>query len=144
MLWDPFLMKKLIKNGVCGSMNSAHVHCSQLKSQQNRLWRRKKKIWKRERRRAIQTAPLVFLFGTTYLIKIENFLLKILLIKIKVSWNNTVRLINSIKNTIKLINNSKNNLNSKITQPKLLMNLTYCERHAIWTWDIDKNLKLIF
>ena len=28
MLWDPFLMKKLIKNEICGSMNSAHVHCS--------------------------------------------------------------------------------------------------------------------
>ena len=26
-MWDPFLMKKLIKNEICGSMNSAYVHC---------------------------------------------------------------------------------------------------------------------
>ena len=31
MLWDPFLMKKLIKNEICGSVNSAHKHCSQQK-----------------------------------------------------------------------------------------------------------------
>ena len=29
VLWDPFLMKKLIKSGVCGIVNSAQVHCSQ-------------------------------------------------------------------------------------------------------------------
>ena len=28
MLWDPFLMKKLIKNEICGSVNSAYMHCS--------------------------------------------------------------------------------------------------------------------
>ena len=28
MSWDPFLMKKLIKNEICGSVNSAHMHCS--------------------------------------------------------------------------------------------------------------------
>ena len=27
-MWDPFLMKKLIKNEICGSMNSVYVHCS--------------------------------------------------------------------------------------------------------------------
>ena len=26
-MWDPFLMKKLIKNEICGSVNSAYVHC---------------------------------------------------------------------------------------------------------------------
>ena len=26
--WDPFLMKKLIKNEICGSVNSAQMHCS--------------------------------------------------------------------------------------------------------------------
>ena len=30
-MWDPFLMKKLIKNEICGSVNSAYVHCSQQK-----------------------------------------------------------------------------------------------------------------
>ena len=29
--WDPFLMKKLIKNIICGSVNSAYVHCSRQK-----------------------------------------------------------------------------------------------------------------
>ena len=28
MPWDPFLMKKLIKNEICGSVNSAYMHCS--------------------------------------------------------------------------------------------------------------------
>ena len=27
-MWDPFLMKKLIKNKICGSVNSAYMHCS--------------------------------------------------------------------------------------------------------------------
>ena len=27
-MWDPFLMKKLIKNEICGFVNSAYVHCS--------------------------------------------------------------------------------------------------------------------
>ena len=27
-MWDPFLMKKLIKNEICGSINSAYMHCS--------------------------------------------------------------------------------------------------------------------
>ena len=30
---DPFLMKKLLKSGICGSMNSARMHCSLWKSQ---------------------------------------------------------------------------------------------------------------
>ena len=35
--------------------------------------------------------------GTTYLAEIENFLLKILLIKVKANWNSTVGLMNSTK-----------------------------------------------
>ena len=27
-MWDPFLMKKLIKNKICGSVNSIYIHCS--------------------------------------------------------------------------------------------------------------------
>ena len=27
-MWDPFLMKKLIKNEIFGSVNSAYMHCS--------------------------------------------------------------------------------------------------------------------
>ena len=27
-MWDPFLMKKLIKNEICGSVNGAYMHCS--------------------------------------------------------------------------------------------------------------------
>ena len=26
--WDPFLMKKLLKSVICGSVNSAYIHCS--------------------------------------------------------------------------------------------------------------------
>ena len=32
ILWDPFLMKKLLKSDFCGSVNSAQVHCSRKKS----------------------------------------------------------------------------------------------------------------
>ena len=53
--------------------------------------------------------------GTFYLVEIKNFLLKVVLIKLKSSWNNTIRLTNNIKNAMKLINNSKNKLNSKKT-----------------------------
>ena len=31
VIWDPFLMKKLIKNEICGSVNSIYVHCSRQK-----------------------------------------------------------------------------------------------------------------
>ena len=37
MLWDPFLMKKLLKSGICGSMNSTLMHCLLRKSQHLRL-----------------------------------------------------------------------------------------------------------
>ena len=30
MSWDPFLMKKLLKSGIYGSVNSACMHCSRL------------------------------------------------------------------------------------------------------------------
>ena len=30
MLWDPFLIKKLLKSVICGIVNSARMHCSQL------------------------------------------------------------------------------------------------------------------
>ena len=51
---------------------------------------------------------------TVYFAKIENLLLKVLQIKVKISWNSTMRLMNSTKNTIKIINNNKNKLNNKI------------------------------
>ena len=53
--------------------------------------------------------------GTFYLVEIKNFLLKVVLIKLKSSWNNTMGLTNNIKNAMKFINNSKNKLNSKKT-----------------------------
>ena len=37
MLWDPFLMKKLIKNEICGSVNSARMHCSRKTDQKLQL-----------------------------------------------------------------------------------------------------------
>ena len=39
----PFLMKKLLKSGICGSMNNARVHCSPWKSQQMQAKKKKKK-----------------------------------------------------------------------------------------------------
>jgi len=44
-------MKKLLKSEVCGSVNSAPVHCSWENSQQLRLEKKKKKR-KRKRERA--------------------------------------------------------------------------------------------
>ena len=41
VLWDQFLMKKLLKNGICGSVNSAWIYCLPWKSQQ--MWVEKKK-----------------------------------------------------------------------------------------------------
>ena len=40
---DPFLMKKLLKSGICGSVNSARMHCSPRKSQLLRAKQKKKK-----------------------------------------------------------------------------------------------------
>ena len=37
MPWDPFLMKKLIKNEICGSVNSARMYCSRKTGQKLRL-----------------------------------------------------------------------------------------------------------
>ena len=39
---DPFLMKKLLKSGICGFVNSAQMHCSLWISQQVRLNQKKK------------------------------------------------------------------------------------------------------
>ena len=43
MPWDPFLMKKLLKSGICGSVNSAPPW----KSQQMRA-KKKGKMWKKQ------------------------------------------------------------------------------------------------
>ena len=54
VLWDLFLMKKLLKSEICGSVNSARMYCSQQNSQ---LLRAKKKKRKTQRvKRRIQTA----------------------------------------------------------------------------------------
>ena len=37
MPWDPFLMKKLMKSGICESINSTLMHCLLQKSQYLRL-----------------------------------------------------------------------------------------------------------
>ena len=43
MPWDLFLMKKLLKSGICESVNSARMHCSLWKSQQVRAEPKKKR-----------------------------------------------------------------------------------------------------
>ena len=47
-------MKKLIKSDICGSVNSARMHCSRLKSQPLRLKAKKKKK-KRKRKKKAET-----------------------------------------------------------------------------------------
>ena len=42
-LWDPFLMKKLLKSGICGSVNSARVHYSRLTWSNSAAGKKKKK-----------------------------------------------------------------------------------------------------
>ena len=51
MLWDPFLIKNLLKNVICGTVNSTHMHCSQLTKSTIAGWKKKKKkkrkTWRR-------------------------------------------------------------------------------------------------
>ena len=41
--WDPFLMKMLLKSGICGLVSSAWVHCSRLTSSNSAVGTKKKK-----------------------------------------------------------------------------------------------------
>ena len=50
VLWDLFLMKKLIKSGVCGSVNSALMHCLQKNGSTIAAEKKKKKKKLRKRR----------------------------------------------------------------------------------------------
>ena len=62
MLWDPFLIKKLLKSVICGTVNSTHMHCSQLTKSTIAGWKKKKKkrkTWRRKRRRANQIVTLI-------------------------------------------------------------------------------------
>ena len=43
MLWDPFLIKKLLKSVICGTVNSAQMHCSQLTKSTIAAEKKKKK-----------------------------------------------------------------------------------------------------
>ena len=43
MLWDPFLIKKLLKSVICETVNSTHMHCSQLTKSTIAGWKKKKK-----------------------------------------------------------------------------------------------------
>ena len=47
MLWDPFLIKKLLKSVICGIVNSTHMHCSQLTKSTIAGWKKKKNGGKR-------------------------------------------------------------------------------------------------
>ena len=57
MLWDPFLIKKLLKSVICGTVNSARMHCSQLTKSiiaaepKKKKKKRKKKAAPKRRRR---------------------------------------------------------------------------------------------
>ena len=49
MLWDPFLMKKLLKSVICGSVNSASEHCSRKTWSTIAAWKKKRKRKKKEK-----------------------------------------------------------------------------------------------
>ena len=51
MLWDPFLIKKLLKNVICGIVNSAWMHCSQLTRSTITAEKKKKTQLQKRRRR---------------------------------------------------------------------------------------------
>ena len=86
MLWDPFLMKKLIKNEICGSVNSAYMHCSLQKvtakstfavtvhwtvtSKLQHAWKPKKKKKKKKEQNATQR-ELSWIQTHTYWVKSE-------------------------------------------------------------------------
>ena len=43
MLWDPFLIKKLLKSVICGTVNSIYMHRSQFTKSTFAGWKKKKK-----------------------------------------------------------------------------------------------------
>ena len=43
MLWDPFLIKKLLKSVICGTVNSIYMHRSQLTKSTIAGWKKKKR-----------------------------------------------------------------------------------------------------
>ena len=47
MLWNPFLIKKLLKSVICGTANSTYIHCSQLTKSTIAGWKKKKRNDKR-------------------------------------------------------------------------------------------------
>ena len=47
VLWDPFLIKKLLKSVIYGTVNSTYIHCSQLTKSTIAGWKKKKKKGKR-------------------------------------------------------------------------------------------------
>ena len=44
MLWDPFLMKKLLKSEIYESMNNARIHYSQKKKSTSAATKKKKRL----------------------------------------------------------------------------------------------------
>ena len=51
MLWDPFLIKMLLKSIICGTVNSTHMYCSQLTKSTVMGWKKKKRGKRGEKRR---------------------------------------------------------------------------------------------
>ena len=80
---------------------------------------------------------------SAYFVEIENFLLKVLQIKVKLAEIVQQSSMNSTKSAVGPINNSKNKLNSKISQLfKMSQTHTTClkrEIHAIPTQNMSRN-----
>ena len=71
MLWDPFLIKKLLKSVICGTVNSTHMHCSQLTKSTIAGWEKKEENVEKKRRRGFQlkaNGHLKFIFLLTFVI----------------------------------------------------------------------------
>ena len=51
MLWGPFLIKKLLKSVICGSVNNAQKHCSRKTWSTIAAWKKRKKKGKRRKKK---------------------------------------------------------------------------------------------
>ena len=69
MLWDPFLIKKLLKSVICGTVNSARMHCSQLTKSTIAAEPKKKK--KREKRSSKNVDAEIIWIQTVTLCEME-------------------------------------------------------------------------
>ena len=74
--WDPFLMKKLLKSGICRSINSTQIYCLPWKSQQ--IWAEPKKKKRKPHNKNTNTIIIWIQTGTIYVFFFFLFLIDFL------------------------------------------------------------------